>query len=160
MATKRVKYKEFSSEEQREIVFKDITTSEISHTTFLDSNAVTDVRSVVGYFTQTMMKDLRLVSGYDVLYGKVKSFIRDELFEERVDIDNLNTIRNLSELEASKTLIETFKKEINALTVRDKGDAEIRDSIKLRKTRPFVVKEQGYIIRKKAFSIKSLVIAT
>jgi type III restriction enzyme len=116
----------------------------------LDSAAVTDYRSVVGYFTQVIIKDLRLVGGYDVLYGKIKAFIRDELFEKQVDLDSLNTLRNLSELEANKTLVETFKKEINALTVRDKGDAEIRDSIKLRKTRPFVVKEQGYIIPKKS----------
>ncbi len=147
---KKVEYKTFSIEEQREIVFKDITTGEINHTTILDSGAVTDYRSVVGYFTRVIMKDLRLVSGYDVLYGKVKYFIQDELFEKPVDLDSLNTLRNLSELEASKTLVETFKKQINALTVQDKGDAKIRDTIKLRKTRPFVVKEQGYIIPKKS----------
>ena len=59
-------------------------------------------------------------------------------------------LRNLSELAATKTLIETFKKAINALTVRDKGDAEIRDTIKLRQTRPFVAKDQGYLVPKKS----------
>ena len=147
---KKVAYKEFTEEEQKEIIFRDITTDEISHTTFLDSVAITDYRSVVGYFTQVMMKDLRLVSGYDVLYGKVKCFIRDELFESHVDMDSLNTLRNLSELEASKTLVENFKKQINALTVQDKGDAEIRDTIKLCKIRPFVVKEQGCLVPKKS----------
>jgi len=147
---KKVAYKSFSIDEQREIVFKDITTGEISHTTILDSGAVTDYRSVVGYFTRVIMKDLRLVSGYDVLYGKVKAFIQDELFDQQVDLDSMNTLRNLSELEASKTLVETFKKQINGLTVQDKGNTEIRDTIKLRKTRPFVVKEQGYIIPKKS----------
>lgn len=147
---KKVSYQSFSEEEQREIVFRDITTGEISHTTLLNSIAVTDYRSVIGYFTQIIMKDLRLVSGYDVLYGKVKSFIKDELFDTEIDLDDLNTLRNLSELEASKTLIETFKKQINALTVTDRGDAEIKDRIKLRQTRPFVVKQQGYIIPKKS----------
>ena len=61
-----------------------------------------------------------------------------------------NTLRNLSEPAATKTLIETFKKAINALTVQDKGDAEIRDTIKLRQTRPFVAKDQGYLIPKKS----------
>ncbi|MCH8157859.1 MAG: type III restriction endonuclease subunit R, partial [Nitrospinae bacterium] len=147
---RKVKYQTFSKEEQREIVFKDITTGEINHITLLDSAGVTDYRSVVGYFTQVIMKDLRLVSGYDVLYGKVKSFIRDELFEKPVNLECLNTLRNLSELAACKTLLETFKKQINALTVLDKGDAKIRDTIKLRKTRPFVVKERGYIVPKKS----------
>ena len=115
-----------------------------------DVKNVTDYRSVVGYFTRVIMKDLRLVSGYDVLYGKVKYFIQDELFEKPVDLENLNTLRNLSELEANKTLVEIFKKQINDLTVQDKGDAKIHDTISLKKTRPFVAKEQGYIIPKKS----------
>ena len=146
----RVLYLQFSEEEQREIVFKDITTGEVTHTTIMDTAGIADYRSVLGYFTQTMMKDLRLVSGYDVLYGKVKAFVQDDLFDRKVELDSPNTLRNLSELAASKILLETFKKAINALTVQDKGDAEIRDTIKLRQTRPFVAKEQGYFIPKKS----------
>ncbi len=148
--TVKVPYKQFSEEEMREIVFKDITTGEINHTTLLDSSAVTDFRSVIGYFTQVIMKDLRLVSGYDVLYGKVKDFVSSYLFSQQVEIDDLNTLRNLSELEATKTIIETFKKKINELTVQDKGSAEIRDHIKLKQTRPFVVKDQGFLIPQKS----------
>ncbi len=147
---KKVEYKQFSEAEMREIIFKDITTGEINHSTYLDSALVTDYRSVIGYFAQVIMKDLRLVSGYDVLYGKVKEFIGQYLFTSAVDIDDLNTIRNLSELEATKTIIETFKKKINDLTIQDKGSAEIRDYIKLRQTRPFVVKEQGYLMAQKS----------
>ena len=147
---KKIQYRQFSEEEKREIVFKEITTGEITHTTMLDSLTVTDYRSVVGYFTQLIMKDLRLVSGYDVLYGKVKAFIQSNLFKKQIEIDNLNTLRNLSELEATRTVIETFIKKINELTVQDKGDTEIKDYIKIRKTRPFVVKEQGYIVPKKS----------
>lgn len=147
---KKIEYKQFSEAEMREIIFKDITTGEINHSTYLDSAAVTDYRSVIGYFAQVIMKDLRLVSGYDILYGKVKEFIGQHLFTSAVDIDDLNTIRNLSELEATKTIIETFKKKINDLTIQDKGSAEIRDYIKLRQTRPFVVKEQGYLMAQKS----------
>lgn len=96
------------------------------------------------------MKDLRLVSGYDILYGKVKAFVQAELFDHEVDLESPNTLRNLSELAATKTLIQTFKTTINALTVKDKGDAEIRDTIKLRKTRPFVAKDQNYLVPKKS----------
>jgi type III restriction enzyme len=97
-----------------------------------------------------MMKDLRLVSGYDALYGKVKAFVQAELFDRPVDLESPNTLRNLSELVATKTLIETFKKAINTLTIQDKGDAKIRDTIKLRHTRPFVAKDQGYLIPRKS----------
>ena len=150
MKHRPVPYQQFSVEQQREIVFKDITTGEVTHTTILNTAGVADYRSVIGYFAQTIMKELRLVSGYDVLFGKIKAFVQTDLFDQRVDLEHPNTLRNLSELAATKTLIETFKKAINALTVRDRGDAEIRDTIKLRQTRPFVVKDQGYLIPKKS----------
>jgi type III restriction enzyme len=146
----RVICQQFSEEQQREIVFKDITTGEVTHSTILDTAGVADYRSVIGYFTQTIMKDLRLVGGYDVLYGKVKAFVQTELFDGSVDLAHPNTLRNLSELVATKTLIEAFKKAINALTVQDKGDAQIRDIIKLRHTRPFVTKDQSYLLPKKS----------
>ena len=41
------------------------------------------------------MKQLKLVSGYDVLYGKVKEFIQNQLFGEPVDLDSPNTLRQL-----------------------------------------------------------------
>jgi type III restriction enzyme len=72
------------------------------------------------------------------------------LFGREVNLEDPNTLRNLSELAATKCLLETFKKAINALTVQEKGDAEIRDTIKLRHTRPFVAKDQGYLIPKKS----------
>ncbi len=150
MGHQRQIYQQFSEEQQREIVFKDMTTGEVTHTTILDTAGVADYRSVIGYFTKTMMKDLRLVGGYDVLYGKVKAFVQNDLFDREVDLDHPNTLRNLSELAATKTLLETFKKAINALTVQDRGDAEIRDTIKLRQTRPFVTKDREYLVPKKS----------
>jgi type III restriction enzyme len=146
----KVALKEFTEEEKREIVFRDITSGDVTHKTELDSNFIPNYQSVIGYFTQVIMKELRLVSGYDVLYGKVKDFIQGQLFSQPIELDNLNSLRNLSEIEASRTVVETFKKEINALTVLDKGDAEIRDYIKISKSRPFVVKDQGYIVPKKS----------
>lgn len=146
----KVIYQHFSDEEQREIIFKEITTGQITHTTILDSAGIADYRSVIGFFTQSIMRDLRLISGYDILYGKVKSFIQDDLFGATVDLESPNTLRNLSELVATKTLVETLKKGINALTIQDKGNAEIKDTIKLRNTRPFVAKNQGYLLAQKS----------
>jgi type III restriction enzyme len=146
----KIAYLQFSEADQREIVFKDVATGEITHTTILDTAGIADFRSVIGYFAQTIMKDLRLVSGYDSLYPKVKQFVQDELFDRSVDLESPNTLRNLSEPAATKTVLETLKTAINALTIQNRGDALIRDTIKLRETRPFVAKEQGYLIPKKS----------
>ena len=143
-------YRGFTAEEQREIVFRDMTTGEVTHRTVMDSAGIADYRSALGYFAQTIMKDLKLVSGYDVLYGKVKEFIQNYLFGEPVDLDSPNTLRNLAEPPATKTVIETLRRAINDLTIQDKGEAQISETIRLRDMRPFVVKEQPYLIPEKS----------
>ena len=145
-----VTYQEFSTDEQRKIVFRDMTTGEVTHTTEMDSAGVADYRNVLGYFAQTIMKELKLVSGYDVLYGKVKEFIQNQLFGEPVDLDSPNTLRNLAEPAATKTVIEILKRAINDLTIQDKGEAQISETIRLRDMRPFVVKEQRYLTSEKS----------
>lgn len=147
---KKIEIKHFSEEEQKEIVFRDITTKGITHKTLFDSDFVPSYQSAIGYFAETIRKELRLVRGYDILYGKVKEFVIDHLFIEKVTLEDLNILRNLSELEVTKTIIENFKKEINNLTVVDKGEAEVRDYIKISKSRPFVMKEQNFVIPKKS----------
>ncbi|MFA5784790.1 MAG: DEAD/DEAH box helicase family protein [Phycisphaerae bacterium] len=146
----RVEYLQFSEEQQREIVFKDITTNEISHTTEMRNLYVSDYRNAIGFFAKSIMRDLRLISGYDILYGMIKKFVADYLFGKSIELDSPNTLRNLSEIHVTKTVMDIFKKAINDLTVVDKGSAEIKDSINIKKVRPFTVKEQGYFIPKKS----------
>ena len=145
-----VTYQEFGEAEIREIVFKDMTTGEVTHTTVMDSNGVADYRSVVGYFAETIRKDLRLVSGYEVLYGKVKDFVQHQLFGETVMLKDPNTLQNLSELRATKTVMETFKYAINDLTIQDRGNAELSETTRAQDARPFMVKEQEYLVPQKS----------
>ncbi len=142
----KIEVKQFNEEEKKEIVFKDITTNEITHKTLFESGFTPSYQSVIGYFAETIRRELHLVSGHDILYGKVKDFVINHLFTERVKLEDLNTLRNLSELSATKTIIESFKKEINNLTVVDKGETEIRNYIKVSQSRPFVVKDQAFIV--------------
>jgi type III restriction enzyme len=107
-------------------------------------------QNVVGFFARTIMRDLRLVGGQDILFGKVKTFIQERLFEKAIDLDELNILRNLSEIAATRTIFETFKKAINDLTVVDRGTSQIRDCIKMSQSRPYAVKQQGYVLAKKS----------
>lgn len=133
----------FTEEEQKEIIFSDILTDEEHHKTSV-GQVSTDASGAVGFFAGHIKTDLRLVSGYDILYGKVKEFIRDYLFGETVDLDDANTLRNLSETEAKRTILEEFKRQINKLTVIDRGEAEIASYIKVGNTKSFVVQQQEY----------------
>ena len=145
-----VTYQTLDETSEREIVFKDMTTGEVTHTTVLDSSGVADYRSVLGYFAETIRKDLRLVSGYDVLYRKVKDFVQEHLFGETVRLDAPDTLYSLSELPATKTVMETFKYAINDLTIQDSGEAELIETTRAQDARPFMVKEQEYLVPQKS----------
>ncbi len=149
-ANEKLKVKQFNEQEQREIVFRHVVEEKVHHTTTLESNIEPNYQSVVGFFAQSIMRELRLFGCYDVLFGKVKDFIQSYLFEKEISLDDKNILRNLSEIEASKTILNTFKKEINALTVRDVGDTQIKNYTKISNSRPFVVNDRAYLVPKKS----------
>lgn len=146
---KKVGLRKFTEEQQKEIVFRGVVDEKLGHTTILDT-VISDPSNAIGFFAQVIKHNLHLVGGYDILYEKVKDFVQNYLFGKKVDLDDRNVLRNLSETEARRTIIETFEKHINELTVMDKGEAEIKDYIKISNTRPFVVKPQEIIIPKKS----------
>lgn len=146
----KVKVKIFSEEEKREIVFKDVVDEKTHHTTILTGDIEPDYRSVIGFFTQAVMRELRLFGCYDILFGKVKEFIQGHMFDTAVDLSDLNVLRNLSEVEYIKLIKDSFKKAINELTVQDSGDTEIKNYIKISEARPFVVNDKAYLLPKKS----------
>ena len=147
---KKVKVKTFSEEEKREIVFKDVVDETTHHTTILSGSIEPDYQSVVGFFAQAIMRELRLFGCYDILFGKVKEFVQNYMFDKQVDLSDLNMLRNLSEVEYIRLVKDSFKKAINDLTVQDKGDTEIKNYIKISEARPFVVNDKSYLIPKKS----------
>lgn len=143
--------KAFTPEETREIVFKTMLDAAVHHTIQLDGAGPADYRSVVGFFTRQLLKEMRLVGGYDQLYPKVRDFLRDQLFQTSpVNLEDPAVLRNLSEPEPGKVLFDSFKKAINALTVHDSGSARIEDRIRLRDTRPFRTENRPYLPTKKS----------
>lgn len=140
----------FTPEEAREIVFKTMLEGEVDHTIELDTGGAADFRSVVAYFARQLLKELRLVGGYEQLYPKVKAFIRDNLFDRPVDLEDPVVLRNLSEPEASKVIFDNFRAAINGLTIQETGTSRIDGFIKLRDTRPFRTQPRGFLQARKS----------
>lgn len=143
-----VHFKTFNDDELKEIVFKDID-DEISHTTIF-KDTIADYRNVIGFFTKSILKYSRLVSGFNILYPKVEDFIAQQLFGKSVELKDAQTIRNLSEAQPKAVLYKTFKEAINDLTVSDSGTAEIKNYISLKTVKPKITDEQPFLIPKKS----------
>ena len=146
----KISIKQFSEKEKKEIVFRDVVDEKEHHRITINTTIEPNYQSVIGFFVQTIMRELRLFGCYDILFEKVKYFIQDELFKNKVDLKDSNILTNLSETIAIKTIIETFKKEINDLTVQDVGDTEIKNYIRVSNARPFVVTDKKYLLPKKS----------
>jgi len=144
----KIPLKKFSSDELKEIVFNDIEGNLSHKTVFKDT--VPDYRNVIGFFTSSILKDSRLVSGFNILYPKVESFIKYQLFTNEVELSDPQTLRNLSEVKPKEVLRTTFKKAIDELTVTDKGTAEVKNYISLKLTKPKVAENQPFLVPKKS----------
>lgn len=144
----KVLKKKFNSDELKEIVFNDID-GDFSHkTVFKDTTP--DYRNVIGFFTSAILKVSRLVSGFNILYPKVESFIKYQLFTQEVELSDPQTMRNLSEIHTKEILKTTFKKAIDELTITDKGTAEVKNFISLKLTKPKVAENQSFLVPKKS----------
>lgn len=125
--------------------------SEIHHTVQLDGTGAADYRSVIAFFARQLLKDLHLVGGYEVLYPKVRDFVRDHLFNSSVNLEDPIVLRNLSEPDVGKIIYDSFKKGINALTIQDSGSfedggsTEIEGWLALTDTRPFRTEWRDYV---------------
>ncbi len=146
MAHTKLPVKMFNAEQQREIVFKHIDSEEVSHTTEMGEGFTPTPQNVIGFFANNIRRDLRLVGGFDILFGKLKEFMGQHLFETPVDLNDLNVLRNLSEPAVSGAVSRVFKKAINDLTVVDRGTTRIQERIKLSRARPIVVQRQAEMI--------------
>ena len=153
----RLPLKPFTPEQTREIVFKQMLDAEIHHTITLDGTGPADYRSVVAFFARQLLKDLRLVGGYEILYPKVRDFMRDYLFSPSpVNLEDPVVLRNLSEPDAGKILYDAFKLAINALTIQEAGSTRIEDRIHLKQTRPFRTDFRGYLNTTKSIFNKTV----
>jgi len=150
---------QFDESERRRIQFYDLASEQIAHTTDLDSGGATNYQNVLGYFARQIMDSLKLVSEYDILFGKLKEFVANHLFEKPVELTDGNTLRNLAEPHASRTIIETFKQEINKLNIEDAGErVAIKDRVRVSAAKPFSVTKQDYVLAQK--SVFNKIVAT
>ncbi len=143
--------KPFPPEETRHIVFKTMLDDSEHHSIELEAGGPVDYRSVVAFFARQLIKELRLVGGYELLYPRVRDFMRDQLFEHSpVDLEDPQILRNLAEPAAGKILFDSFTKAINALTVRDAGAPTVDGYLRLRDTRPFRTENRPYLVPRRS----------
>ncbi|MBN1233976.1 MAG: DEAD/DEAH box helicase family protein [Candidatus Coatesbacteria bacterium] len=140
-----MKLTKFEEKDKREIIFKKLVFEEESHRTELQESYIQNYQNAIGFFVLAITKSMHLVDGKDFLYEKVKQYIETRLFEIPVNIEDRNVLCNLSEVTVTKGIIEAFREALNKLTVEDRGVTELKETISVKNTRPFLSDWKEYI---------------
>ncbi len=144
----KIPLQKLKKQKNTDITFTDID-GVFSHKTTLN-NVLLPYRNVLGFFTEVILKNCRLVSGFDILYPKVEEFVREQLFDKHVILDDPQTIQNLAQAHTKEIIKTTFKQAIDELTISENGKTNIKSYISLKDTKHKFVVEQPSLIPKKS----------
>lgn len=146
----------FGEDESREIVFKDLDTDETAWTTNLGEHVVATPQAVLAYMSNELMRRLRLVTGREILFGVLKAYVADGLFDHSVNLDDHNILRNLSDAAVRHALYDLVSEQVNSLVVVESGSGGFQGQIRLLDSRPAVVNNQDYVESKKSIFSKTI----
>lgn len=102
-----------------------------------------DSKSVIAYYTDQILKQLKIGGAFASFYPLVKKYVIERLFNVEVDLDDPRVLYNLSSPEVQEQLIKLFVKEFKDMTFVER-EPEKGDFIKLSDTRPFVWSRMVY----------------
>jgi len=102
-----------------------------------------DSKSVIAYYTDQILKQLKISGAFATFYPLVKKYVIEKLFTEKVDLDDPRVLYKLSSPEVQEQLIRLFVEAFKDMTFVER-EPEKGDFIKLSDTRPFVWSKMVY----------------
>lgn len=96
-----------------------------------------DSKSVIAYYTDQILKQLKIGDAFANFYPLVKKYVVEKLFIEEVALEDPRVLYKLSSPEVQERLINLFVTAFKDMTFTDR-EPEKEDTIKLSDTRPFV----------------------
>ncbi|MGQ9847733.1 MAG: hypothetical protein ACUVQP_09595 [Bacteroidales bacterium] len=96
-----------------------------------------DSKSVIAYYTDKILKQLKIGGSFATFYPLVKKYVIEKLFSEKVDFDDPRVLYKLSSPEVQKQLIRLFVEVFKDMIFIER-EPEKRDFIRLSDTQLFV----------------------
>ena len=108
-------------------------------------------KSVIAYYTDQILKQLKIGSAFTTFYPLVKRYVIEKLFNQKVELDDRRVLYKLSSPEVQEQLIKLFVSAFKDLTFIEKKP-EKKDFIKLSDTSPFIWSKMVYPANKCVFN--------
>ncbi len=108
-------------------------------------------KSVIAYYTDQILKQLKIVGAFATFHPLVKKYVTEKLFCEKVDLDDPRVLYKLCSHEVQEQLINLFVKSFKDRTFVEREPEKV-DFIKLSDTSPFVSSKILYPANKSIFN--------
>ena len=95
-----------------------------------------DSKSVIAYYTDQILKRLKISGVFSSFYPIVKKYTIERLFDTTIELDDPRVLYKLSSPEVQEKLINLFVSTFKDMTFTER-EPEVGDFIKLSDTRPF-----------------------
>lgn len=102
-----------------------------------------DSKSVIAYYTDLILKELKIGGAFASFCPIVKKYVQEKLFDVRVDINDPRVLYNLSNPNVQDQLIKFFVDTFKDMTFTER-EPEKMDAINLSDSPPFVWSKQVY----------------
>ena len=100
-------------------------------------------KSVIAYYTDLILKELKIGRAFASFYPIVKKYVQEKLFDVKVDIEDPRVLYNLSSPDVQEKLIKLFVDAFRDITFIER-EPKKTDTINLSDARPFVWSKQVY----------------
>ncbi len=95
-----------------------------------------DPKSVIAYYTDRILKELKIGGAFDSFYPLVKKYVSEKLFNEKINFADPRVLYNLSSPEVQEKLMQLFVNAFHELRFTER-EPEQSDIIKISATAPF-----------------------
>jgi len=110
-----------------------------------------DSKSVIAYYTDQVLKELKIGGAFASFYPLVKRYVTEKLFTEKVDLDDPRVLYKLSSPEVQTQIVRLFVNAFKDLTFTER-EPKLGDFLKLSDTRPFVWSKEVFPANKCVFN--------
>jgi type III restriction enzyme len=110
-----------------------------------------DSKSVIAYYTDRILKQLKIGGAFASFHPMVKKYVVEKLFAEKIDLEDPRVLYQLSSSNVQEKLINLFVDSFKDKTFTER-EPQLTDFIKLSDTRPFVWSKLVYPANKCIFN--------
>lgn len=150
---KTIKRKTYSEDEIREIIFVDAITKDIDEKHRLKLERPKNPESVITFFTKVIVSQTKATGQFATIYPLVEGYTKNVLFGGKIDLNDRNILKQLSEAEPQRIIYQIFSDAINKATLVEQEARSVGETIKVSQSNGYEWSKETFEGKKQVFNL-------